>query len=150
MFWQNVMKISQIHIPYKFPQSGCIPSKIKCKILAHKGLQMTHTTSGDYLASWNRKPIRQQDLLVSMIRDQDFLGKVTYCRHFFLFFLNLDHLEERWGRWHNNDHHVWQILVWQQRLCLKSGCQWRAPPVPVSITKEIFSFLDRMVPFLSS
>ena len=36
-FWQNLTKISQIYIRYKFTQSGCTPSKIKCEILAHKG-----------------------------------------------------------------------------------------------------------------
>ena len=37
MFWQNFTTNHQICIPYKFAQSGCIPSKIKCKILACKG-----------------------------------------------------------------------------------------------------------------
>ena len=50
-FWQNLTKISQIYICYKFTQSGCTPSKIKCKILAHEGSQTTCTTPGDYLAS---------------------------------------------------------------------------------------------------
>ena len=51
MFWRNLTKIGQIYIPYKFAQSGCIPPKIKCEILAHKGSQTTRATSGDYLAS---------------------------------------------------------------------------------------------------
>ena len=34
MFWRNLTKIGDIYIPYKFAQSGCIPLKIKCKILA--------------------------------------------------------------------------------------------------------------------
>ena len=51
MFWQNLMKIGQIYIPYKFAQSVCILPKIKCETLAHKGLQTTCTTPGDYLAS---------------------------------------------------------------------------------------------------
>ena len=50
MFGGNFTKIGQIKIPYKFPQSKCIPPKIKCKILAHKGLQTTHATPQDYLA----------------------------------------------------------------------------------------------------
>ena len=29
MFWQNLMKIGQIYIPYKFAQSVCILLKIK-------------------------------------------------------------------------------------------------------------------------
>ena len=33
MFWRNLTKIGDIYIPYKFAQSGCIPLKIKCKIL---------------------------------------------------------------------------------------------------------------------
>ena len=43
-FWRNLTKIGQIHIPYKFAQRGCIPSKIKCEILAHKASQTTHAT----------------------------------------------------------------------------------------------------------
>ena len=35
-------------------------------------------------------------------------------------------------------------LVWQQLLCLKSGRQRGAPPVPVAFTKEFVSFLDRI------
>ena len=41
MFWRSLTKIGWIHIPYKFAQSGCIPPKIKCEILAHKGSQTT-------------------------------------------------------------------------------------------------------------
>ena len=37
MFCRNLTKIDQFDIPYKFDQSGCIPPKIKCEILAHKG-----------------------------------------------------------------------------------------------------------------
>ena len=37
MFWRNLTKIDQIDIPYKLDQSGCIPPKIKCEILVHKG-----------------------------------------------------------------------------------------------------------------
>ena len=33
-FGENLTKIGDIYIPYKFAQSGCIPLKIKCKILA--------------------------------------------------------------------------------------------------------------------
>ena len=32
-------------------QSVCIPPKIKCEILAHKGSQRTRAMPGDYLAS---------------------------------------------------------------------------------------------------
>ena len=42
MFWRNLTKIGHIYIPYKFAQSGCIPPKIKCEILAHKGSLTTH------------------------------------------------------------------------------------------------------------
>ena len=48
MFRQNWTKIGQIYMPYKIAQSGCIPLKIKSKILAHKGWQTTHTPPGDY------------------------------------------------------------------------------------------------------
>ena len=61
----QISKIFCIYIPYKFAQSSCIPSKIKCKILAHEGLQTIHAMP-DYLASWNCKPIGQPDLLVSL------------------------------------------------------------------------------------
>ena len=40
-------------------------------------------------------------------------------------------------------HYVWQILVWRRLLCLKSGRQRGAPPVPVAFTKEFVSFLGR-------
>jgi len=50
MFWRNFIKIRHIYIPYKFAQRGSIPSKIKCKILARKGLQTIRTMPGDYLA----------------------------------------------------------------------------------------------------
>ena len=43
-------KIGQIYVAYKFAQNGCIPPKIKYEILAHKGLQKTSATPGDYLA----------------------------------------------------------------------------------------------------
>ena len=72
-----------IYIPYKFALSSCMPSKIKCEILAHKGLQTIHAMPGDYLASWNCKPMGQPDLLVSMMMNQDFPGKVTHCRKVF-------------------------------------------------------------------
>ena len=51
-----------------------------------KGLKTTHATPGDYLASWNRKPIVQWDLLASMTMDQDFPGKVTCIADTFFFF----------------------------------------------------------------
>ena len=100
MFWQNLMKIGQIYIPYKFAQSVCILPKIKCETLAHKGLQTTCTTPGDYLASWNCKPMGQLDLLTSMMMDLDFSGRVTHCRHISFYH---DHSVERWGWRHNNE-----------------------------------------------
>ena len=57
MFLRNLTKIGRIYIPYKLAQSGCIPPKIKCEILAHKGSS------------------RQE--IISL--DQDFLGKVTHA-----------------------------------------------------------------------
>ena len=80
-FGRNLKKIGQT---YKFAQSGCIPLKIKCEILAPKGSQTTRATPGDFLASWNRKPIGQRDLLASMTMDQDFPGKVSDTFFFFL------------------------------------------------------------------
>ena len=38
-------KIGQIYTPHKFTQSGCIPPKLKCEILAHKGLQIARRLS---------------------------------------------------------------------------------------------------------
>ena len=92
-FGRNLKKIGQINIPYKFAQSGCIPLKIKCEILAPKGSQTTRATPGDFLSSWNRKPIGQRDLLASMKMDEDFPGKVSDT----FFFFYLDRSVERWG-----------------------------------------------------
>ena len=86
MFWRNLTKINQICVPYKFAQSGCIPPEIKCEI---KGSQTTRATPRDYLASWNRKPIGQRDLLASTTMDPDFSGKVTHCRQVFFFFISI-------------------------------------------------------------
>ena len=85
MFRRNFTNIGEIYIPYKFIWSGCIPSKIKQDILAHKGSQTTRATPGDYLASWNRKRMGEQDLLASMTMNQDFLqlGQGAYCKHDF-------------------------------------------------------------------
>ena len=65
-------------------------------------------------------------------------------------FFYLDHSVERWGGRHNNDLQIWKILVWQRLLSSKSGRQRGAPPVPVTFTKEFISFLDGLVPCLSS
>ena len=89
MFWRNLKKkICQIYIPYKFAQSGCIPPKLRCESLAHKRSQTTCPTPGDYLASWERKPIGQRNLLASLTVEQDFPGKETHYRHVFFFFLS--------------------------------------------------------------
>ena len=77
------------YIPYKFAQSTCNSPKLKCESLAHKGSQTTCPTPGDYLASWNRKPIGQRDLLASLTMDQDFSGKETHCRHVFFVFISI-------------------------------------------------------------
>ena len=69
MFWRNLTKISQIYIPYQFAQSSGIPPKVKCQILAYKGLQTTRASPEDYLVPGNRKPIGQRDLLASMTMD---------------------------------------------------------------------------------
>ena len=133
MFRRNLTKICQIYIP-----------KIKWEILAPNGSQTTRATPGDYLASWNRKPIKQRDLLASLTMDKYFRGKVTHCRHFFFY---LDRSVERWGGRNNNDHHVWQILVWRRLLWSKSGRKRGAPLVPVTFTKECFLFLTEWYPF---
>ena len=83
MFWRNLTKIGLIYIPYKIAQSGCIPPKLECEILAHKGSQTTCPTPGDYLAPQNRRPVGQRDLLASLTIHQDFPGKETHCRHVF-------------------------------------------------------------------
>ena len=97
-FWWNLTKIGQIHIPYKFARSGCIPPKIKCELI--KVRKQPRATSGDYLASWNRKPIGQRNLLASMTMDQDLPRKVTHCRQVYLLSRSL---KERWGGQHNNE-----------------------------------------------
>ena len=38
-------KIGQIYTPHRFTQSGCIPPKLKCEVLAHKGLQTARRLS---------------------------------------------------------------------------------------------------------
>ena len=94
-------------------------------------------------ASWKRKPIKQRDLPASLTMDEYFPWKVTHCRHFFY----LDRSVERWGGRHNNDHHVWQILVWRRLLWSISGRKREAPLVPVTFTKECFLFLTEWYPF---
>ena len=47
-------------------------------------------------------------------------------------------------------HCVWQSLVGRRFLCSKYGRQRGAPTLQISFTKEIFSFIYRMVLFLSS
>ena len=47
-------------------------------------------------------------------------------------------------------HCVWQSLVGRRFLCSKYGRQRGAPTFQISFTKEIFSFIYRMVLFLSS
>ena len=47
-------------------------------------------------------------------------------------------------------HYVWQSLIRRWLFCLKCGRQRGAPPVPIALLKYFFSFLDRMVLFLSS
>ena len=59
-----------------------LPKSIE--ILAHKGSQTTRATPRDNLASWNRKPTGQRDLLASMTMDQKFPGKETHCRNVFI------------------------------------------------------------------
>ena len=112
MFRRNFTRIGEIYIPYKFIWSGCIPPKIKQDILAHKGSQTTRATPGDYLASWNRKRMGEQDLLASMTMNQDFLqlGQGAYCKHDFcvcvcacvcvcVCFVLFFHLNRSVGRW---------------------------------------------------
>ena len=82
MFWRNLTKIGQIYIPYKFAQSGCIPSKIICMILTHKSSETTCATPGDYLVSWNRKPMGQRDLLASMTMVQDNLCQLQFAQSY--------------------------------------------------------------------
>ena len=111
MLRRNFTKIGEIYIPYKFIWSGCIPPKIKQDILAHKGSQTTRATPGDYLASWNRKWMGEQDLLASMTMNQDFLqlGQGAYCKHdfcvcvCFALFFHLNRSVGRWGRQHINE-----------------------------------------------
>ena len=50
MFWWNFTTIRQFYIPYNFAQSGCIPPKLKCEILACKVLSTTRAMPGNYHA----------------------------------------------------------------------------------------------------
>ena len=113
MFRRNFTRIGEIYIPYKFIWSRCIPPKIKQDILAHKGSQTTRATPGDYLASWNRKRMGEQDLLASMTMNQDFLQLVqgAYCKHdfcvcVFCFVFSSQSLSEALGK----TTHQWTVL----------------------------------------
>ena len=100
-----------IYIPYKFALSSCIPSKIKCEILAHKGLQTIHAMPGDYLAC---KPMGQPDLLVSMMMNQDFPGKVTHCRKVFFIPIAQRSIEE-------DDAIISKLTKGKDKTCGQSG-----------------------------
>ena len=84
MFRLNLTKLGQMYIPYKFAQSGCIPPKIKCEILAHKGSQTTRPTPGDYLAFWNRKPIGHGTSWRQWLRIKIFREKKPIADTFFI------------------------------------------------------------------
>lgn len=99
MLWGNLMKINQIYTSYKFAQSCCIPPYIKHEILAPKGSQTTCAMPGDYLTSWNCTPIGQRDLLVSMMMDQDFSGKVIHCSYVFFLSWWLSGVLRRMAQW---------------------------------------------------
>ena len=47
-------------------------------ILTHKSSETTCATPGDYLVSWNRKPMGQRDLLASMTMVQDNLCQLQF------------------------------------------------------------------------
>ena len=80
----RLTKLGQIYIPFKFAQSGCIPPKIKCEILAHKGSQTTRPTPGDYLAFWNRKPIGHGTSWRQWLRIKIFREKKPIADTFFI------------------------------------------------------------------
>ena len=87
MFRDNLTRIGQICMPYKFVQSGCIPPKIKCEILAHKKGSQTTRQVRRLSRLLKLQTNGTRDLLASMTMDQDFLGKRTHYRNVFFLFL---------------------------------------------------------------
>ena len=129
MFRRNFTKIEEIYIPYKFIWSDCIPPKIKQDILVHKGSQTTRATPADYLASWNRKPMGEQDLLASMTMNQDFLqlGQGAYCKHdffcvwvLFCFFNSI----AQWGVEEDNTS-MSKVVKGKGKIGGKNGKNWK-------------------------
>ena len=129
MFRRNFTKIGEIYIPYKFIWSDCIPPKIKQDILVHKGSQTTRATPADYLASWNRKPMGEQDLLASMTMNQDFLqlGQGAYCKHdffcvwvLFCFFNSI----AQWGVEEDNTS-MSKVVKGKGKIGGKNGKNWK-------------------------
>ena len=105
MFRDNLTRIGQICIPYKFVQSGCIPPKIKCEILAHKkGSQTTRQVRRlsrllKLQTNGTTGPPGVNDDGSRFPRKKNPLQK----RFFPFFFFHLDRSVERWGGQHNND-----------------------------------------------
>ena len=98
---------------------------------------------GDYLASWNRKPRGQQNLLAPMTMDQDFLGKVTIADTFIVLSRSL---KERWGGRHNNEQRKNPRQKWENRkMC------WEARQrIAIQLSKSQFEvivkdFVSRLV-----
>ena len=129
MFRRNFTKIGEIYIPYKFIWSDCIPPKIKQDILVHKGSQTTRATPADYLASWNRKPMGEQDLLASMTMNQDFLqlGQGAYYKHdffcvwvLFCFFNSI----AQWGVEEDNTS-MSKVVKGKGKIGGKNGKNWK-------------------------
>ena len=59
-------------------------------------------------------------------------------------------LDQSWNLHTEFKHYVRQILVYGDFFVRNLDASVRgAPPVPVAFTEEFFSFLNRMVPFLS-
>ena len=59
-------------------------------------------------------------------------------------------LDQGWNLHTDFKHYVRQILVYGDFFVRNLDASvGGAPPVPVAFTEEVFSFLNRMVPFLS-
>ena len=93
MFCRNLTKIGQIHIPFIFAQSGCIPPKTKMRDV--NSLRFANNSCHARRLSRILKP-------QTGVNDGSKIpGKVTHCRH--VSFYHLDRSVERLGERHNNE-----------------------------------------------
>ena len=87
----------------------------KCEILAHKGSQTTRATPGDYLSSWNCKPMGRRDPMTSRFPVK---SNPLQTR----FFLYLDRSVKRWGGWQSGQSFQRQKREWYKIVTQYSEC----------------------------